>query len=69
MEMAAVGTTSPERLVGTWRRFGEIGPVYEIVETGPALAGGDRLMRVRLPESGEVVDYKLSQIIADPSEG
>ncbi|MBV9116384.1 MAG: DUF5397 family protein [Acetobacteraceae bacterium] len=24
----------PEQLVGTWRRFGPVGPVYEIVERG-----------------------------------
>ena len=69
MGAEAVSVVNPELFVGTWRRFGEIGPVYEIVRTGPVLASGDRLMRVRLAESGEEVDYKLSEIVADPSEG
>lgn len=38
----------PEQLVGTWRRFGAAGPVYEIIGTGGELAGGDRMMRVRV---------------------
>ena len=69
MRMEAVGAANLERLVGTWRRFGEVGPVYEVVRAGSPLADGDRLMRVRLAESGEEVDYKLSEILADPSEG
>ena len=49
----------PEQLVGTWRRFGPVGPVYEIVEAGRTLPDGDRMMRVRVIESGEEVDYRL----------
>ena len=58
----------PERLVGTWRRFGPVGPVYEIVEAGPELPGGDRLMRIKVVESGEEIDYKLTDILDDPRE-
>ncbi len=43
----------PEQLVGTWRRFGAAGLVYEIIGTDGELAGGDRMMRVRVLESGE----------------
>lgn len=58
----------PEQLVGTWRRFGVAGPVYEIIRAGQLLPGGDRLMRVRVIESGEEVDYKLTEIFDDPRE-
>ena len=58
----------PERLVGTWRRFGVVGPAYEIVKTGEELPNGDRMMRVRVLESGEEVDYKLTDILDDPKE-
>jgi hypothetical protein len=37
----------PETLVGTWRRFGLVGPVYEIIGVGRELADHDRMMRVR----------------------
>ncbi|MDA8120663.1 MAG: DUF5397 family protein [Gammaproteobacteria bacterium] len=60
--------TQPEQLVGTWRRFGLAGPVYEIIKAGQPLANGDRLMRVRVVESGEEVDYRLTEIFDDPRE-
>ena len=59
---------SPDQLVGTWRRFGQVGPVYEIIHSGSELPDGDRLMRVRIVESGEEVDYKLFDILDDPRE-
>jgi hypothetical protein len=55
-------------LVGTWRRFGAIGPVYEIIACGEELPDGDRLMRVRVAETGEEVDYRLTGILDDPRE-
>lgn len=59
---------NPDRLVGTWRRFGAAGPVYEIIAAGVGLAGGDRLMRVRVVESDEELDYRFSEILDDPLE-
>lgn len=58
----------PAALVGTWRRFGVAGPVYEIIGTGDELPGGDRLMRVRVVETGEEVNYRLAEILDDPRE-
>jgi hypothetical protein len=55
-------------LVGTWRRFGTAGPVYEIIGAGKELPGGDRLMRVRVVETGEELDYRLAEILDDPRE-
>ena len=55
-------------LRGTWRRFGAVGPVYEILEAGRILPDGDRMMRVRLIESGEEVAYRLTEILDDPRE-
>jgi hypothetical protein len=58
----------PARLVGTWRRFGPIGPAYEIIASGKELPDGDRLMRVRVAETGEEVDYRLTGVLDDPRE-
>jgi hypothetical protein len=58
----------PANLVGTWRRFGSVGPVYEIIGTGDELPGGDRRMRVRVVETGEELDYRLAEILDDPRE-
>ena len=38
----------PQSLIGTWRRFGVVGPVYEIVSEGKILPTGDETLRVRL---------------------
>jgi hypothetical protein len=58
----------PANLVGTWRRFGIAGPVYEIIAAGHALPDGDHVMRVRVIETGEEVDYKFSEVLDDPRE-
>lgn len=58
----------PSSLIGTWRRFGAVGPVYEIIDTADELPNGDRMMRVRVIESGEEVDYRFTDILDDPRE-
>jgi len=57
----------PQTLVGTWRRFGPIGPVYEIIGAGRE-TNNDQIMRVRIVETGEEADYPLASIIDDPRE-
>jgi hypothetical protein len=63
--MSAAIETKP--LLGTWRRFGSAGPVYEIIGPGKA-KGGYQTMRIRVIESGEELDYKLSDLLSDPME-
>lgn len=58
----------PPRLVGTFRRFGPLGPTYEITAAGKELPDGDVTMRIRVVESGEELDYPFSSIIQDPKE-
>ena len=58
----------PQTLIGTWRRFGMFGPVYEIVAEGEKLPTGDDMLRVRVVETGEELDYKLADILDDPKE-
>lgn len=62
------GLPAPAALIGTWRRFGVSGPVYEIVRAGEKLPNGDLLMRIRVVESGEELDYSLADILDDPKE-
>ena len=61
-------TIDPASFIGTWRRFGIVGPVYEIIGQDKALENGDWLMRVRVLETGEEVGYKLTDILDDPKE-
>jgi hypothetical protein len=65
---ADVAGMNVDRLVGTWRRFGAVGPVYEITNAGREMPDGDRMMRIRVVESGEEVDYRLTDILDDPRE-
>jgi hypothetical protein len=58
----------PETLIGTWRRFGVAGPVYEVIGGGTGASSPTPLMRVRVLESGEELDYKLADLLADPVE-
>jgi hypothetical protein len=62
------GMIQAEKLVGTWRRFGAVGPVYEIIQAGRQLPNGDRMMRIRVIESGEEAEYRLLEILDDPKE-
>lgn len=58
----------PEGIIGTWRRFGTVGPVYEILCKEADLPDGDSLMRIRVVETGEEIGYKLTDILDDPAE-
>ncbi len=57
----------PEDFVGTWRRFGLAGPVYEIIGVGHETETG-QMMRIRVLESGEETDYRLADLLDDPKE-
>ncbi len=59
---------SPDNVIGTWRRFGLVGPVYEVIGQDHKLENGDWLMRIRVLESGEETAYKLTDILGDPAE-
>ena len=57
-----------QRLIGTWRRFGSLGPLYEIMKAGDQLPDGDCMMRIRVVETGEEIEYRLTDILDDPKE-
>lgn len=53
---------------GRWRRFGLHGPVYEIIEKAARPSDRGPVVRVRVVESGEELDYRLESLIGDPQE-
>ena len=55
-------------LIGTWRRFGVVGPVYEILGFDHRGVDGNWIMQIRVLESGEDLAYKLADVLADPPE-
>lgn len=56
-----------EDVVGTWRRFGIAGPVYEVIARAAEKAGHE-MVRIRVVESGEELDYRLRDLLDDPRE-
>ena len=66
--MLAHPEASPLSQIGTWRRFGDIGPVYEVIGVGRDGPDGERIMRIRVLESDEEADYKLADLVEDPRE-
>ena len=57
-----------QSLVGTWRRFGSAGPVYEIVGVVGDAQATDPLLRIRRLETEEEIDYPMSVVLTDPIE-
>jgi Family of unknown function (DUF5397) len=55
-----------QSLIGEFKTFGEAGPIYEVLSTVAPMAGADCLMRIRVLDSGELVDIPASQINKDP---
>lgn len=53
-------------LVGSIRRFGLVGPPYEVVGPATPSASGEAQMRIHLLESNEEVDYPVNEIVRDP---
>ncbi|MBA4171422.1 MAG: hypothetical protein C0511_01890 [Hyphomicrobium sp.] len=53
---------------GRWRRFGVHGPVYEILDNTARPSDRGPVVRVRVVQSGEELDYRLECLIGDPQE-
>lgn len=64
--MAKVLEKSPAVPTGTIKSFGELGPKYEVGEVIRRLDDGDSMVRVKLVESGEETEYRLSHLLNDP---
>ena len=54
--------------MGTWRRFGPTGPVYEIRSVSERYGNEVLRMKVQVVSTGETFDYKLSDLLQDPRE-
>jgi hypothetical protein len=50
-----------EDLVGTYRRFGHEGPVYQVLKES-----GEGMVKIVVVETGEKLDYPQEQALADP---
>ena len=57
----------PESLIGSFRRFGPFGPVYQVIEKLRD-EDDDIIMKVRVVDSGEEAEYRYTHIFDDPKE-
>ena len=55
-------------LVGTFRRFGQFGPSYEVLGPGSPGKAGEPRLRVRLIETGEEAEHGVEHVLSDPVE-
>jgi len=59
-------TISLDEVIGSVRTFGRVGPMYEVLTTSGAATGSDVVLRIRVVESGEELDYPLAAALDDP---
>jgi len=59
---------TPLELVGTVRRFGLTGPVYEVLRIANDRDDQSAELRVVIPETGEEIDRPYAQVVVDPRE-
>ncbi len=64
--MAAVVESKPVVPVGRIKNFGPFGPKYEVREPIRPIGDGDWLIAIRLVETGELTEYRLSRLLQDP---
>ncbi len=57
----------PDVPVGQIKSFGVAGPRYEVGSPLRQLNDGDWLVKVTMIETGEVAEYRLSQMVDDPT--
>lgn len=55
-----------DSLVGTFRTFGHVGPVYEIISVCEPSSGPSVKLRIRIVESSEELDYSPCDALDDP---
>jgi hypothetical protein len=53
-------------VIGSIRTFGEYGPMYEVTGVAPTSTTGDPMVSILVIESGEILDYELEAVLADP---
>jgi hypothetical protein len=57
---------SPPVPTGKIKSFGPFGPKYEVGHPLRQLSDADWMIGIRLVESGETTEYRLSRILDDP---
>jgi hypothetical protein len=56
----------PSIPVGKIKSFGPFGPKYEVGQTLRKSEDGDWMVEVKMVETGETAEYRLSRLLDDP---
>lgn len=64
--MQTISSFPSPALLGAFKTFGVFGPAYQVIEPVRQLADGDWMMRVRLLETSEEVEYRYTRVQNDP---
>jgi len=64
--MSTIDQDVPKIPIGQINTFGEIGPKYQVQRLLSPLENGDWLVEILLVETGEITEYRYSQMINDP---
>jgi hypothetical protein len=56
---------APE-LIGAFKRFGSVGPAYQVVQPIRQLDNGDWLLKILVLESNEETEYLYTRVLDDP---
>ncbi len=60
-------TAFPDQsVIGQFRRFGPLGPAYQVMQPIKTGKDGDWLIRIRILNTGEETDYRYSHLKNDP---
>ena len=57
---------APPLPIGKIKSFGAFGPKYEVGHALRPLDDGDWLVEVRMVETGETAEYRMSHLFEDP---
>jgi len=55
-----------DAVVGSFRTFGRVGPVYEVLAAVEPAIGANVMLAIRVLESGEELHYPLNDALDDP---
>lgn len=61
IQTPSASTTPPGAAIGTVRRFGPHGVLYEVLQVN-----GTESARIRVIETGEELSYPIAKLIRDP---
>ena len=62
----SISLAPPAIQSGKIKSFGAFGPKYEICRMLRQLADGDWMVSIKMVDSGEMTEYRLSRMTGDP---